>query len=84
MNRTPNLNGQNLDALLQMAGRKIGADPAKLKAQLEQGAFDDVIKGLNAKQSAQINQLLSNPKALEQMLNTPGAQKMLKDLMGGR
>lgn len=79
-----NLDSKKLDELLGIAGRKLGADPQKLKSQLEQGAFDDVIKNLNSKQSNQLGQLLNNPKALEMMLSTPQAQKLLRDLMGGK
>lgn len=79
-----NLDSKKLNELIGMASQKLGTDPQKLKAQLEKGAFDDVIKNLNSKQSNQINQLLNNPKALEQVLNTPQAQKLLRDLMGGR
>ena len=75
MNNNPQMNKARLDMLLSMAGKKLGTDPSKLKSQLEQGAFD---------QAAQINRLLSNPQALEQLLNTPRAKQLLNELMGGK
>ena len=42
------------------------------------------LKGINQDQAAQINRLLSNPQALEQLLNTPRAKQLLNELMGGK
>lgn len=84
MNNNPQVNKARLDMLLSMAGKKLGTDPGKLRSQLERGAFDEALKGLDQNQAAQINHLLSNPKALEQMLNTPKAKQLLQELMGGK
>ena len=84
MNNNPQMNKARLDMLLSMAGKKLGTDPSKLKSQLEQGAFDAALKGINQDQAAQINRLLSNPQALEQLLNTPRAKQLLNELMGGK
>lgn len=84
-----NMNNQNIspetiNQLLNLAGQKMGTDPMKLKAQLEQGAFSDVLGKLPKGQGEMVSSMLNNPAALEKMLNTPKAQQMLKDLMGGR
>lgn len=80
----PNMSSEMLNQLLQVAGRKMGTDPMKLKNQLERGAFSDVLGSLPQDQSEMVQNMLQNPKALEQLLNTPKAQQLLKDLMGGR
>lgn len=75
---------ETINQLLNLAGQRMGTDPMKLKAQLEQGAFSDVLGKLPKGQSDMVSSMLNNPAALEKMLNTPKAQQMLKDLMGGR
>ncbi len=84
LNNTPDLSPDKMEQLLQLAGKKMGTDPRKLQQQLEQGAFDDAIRGLNQNQQAMFHQVLQDPKALEQLLSTPKAQQLLRTLMGGK
>jgi len=84
LNNTPNISKETLDQMLNMAGRKMGTDPMKLKEQLEKGAFHEALGKIPPRQSAQINQVLNDPKALEQLLSSPKAQQMLRGLMGGK
>ncbi|MEG0899115.1 MAG: hypothetical protein RSD67_00020 [Oscillospiraceae bacterium] len=83
MNNT-NLNPDQLNNLLNIAGKKLGTDPNQLRKNLESGKMNDVIKNMSPAQAAKINQLMSNPKALELMLNTPQARELLKRLSGGK
>lgn len=84
MNQNPNLTPESIDKLLAVAGAKLGTDPKKLRAQFEQGAFDDVLRRLPKGKSEMVSNLMQNPKAMEQMLNTPQAQQLLRNLMGGK
>ncbi|HAN44668.1 MAG TPA: hypothetical protein DCP97_04680 [Ruminococcaceae bacterium] len=84
MNNDFNLSNEQINQLLNMAASKLGKDPQELRSQLEQGAFDNVINGLNSSQSNQIRNLLNNPKALEMMLNNPQVKQLLTQLMGGK
>ena len=76
-----NVNRDKLNIMLQMAANKLGLDPQKLQNQLEQGVFNEALSRLGGDQSAYVNRLISNPKALEQMLNNPQVKKALEDLM---
>lgn len=84
MPNTPNISPEKLNELLNLAGKKMGTDPMKLKNQLEQGAFNDVLKNVSPQQSQNINKVLSDPKALEALLNSPKAKLLLQSLMGGK
>lgn len=84
MQNNQNISPETINKLLAMAGQKMGTDPMKLKSQLEAGAFEDVIKKMPKGQSTMVNSMLNNPQALQELLNSPKAQKLLKDLMGGR
>lgn len=79
-----NLSQDNFNALLQMAGKKLGKDPEELKAQLESGNVDNLTRGLDAKSAKQLNSVLSNPKLLEAMMNSDQVKKLLSGLAGGQ
>lgn len=79
-----NLPDDKLNALLAMAGKKLGKDPAELKDQLESGKLDSVLGGMDPKAAGQINSLLKNPKALEAMLGNEQVRNMLGGMLGGK
>lgn len=84
MNQQPpnGMNPEKMNALLGMAGKKLGKDPRQLRAQLENGQLNQVLGNLDPQRAAQINQLLNNPQQLEQMLNSPQVKSLLNGLMG--
>ena len=84
LNNTPNLSNDTIQQMLKMAGEKMGTDPVKLRRQLEQGAFQEALGKIPSGQSARIQQVLNDPKALEALLNSPKAKQMLQNLMGGK
>jgi hypothetical protein len=77
-----NLSQDQMDSLMQMAGKKMGTDPQKLKEQMQSGQMDGILKNLNPNQQAQIQNLMNNPAAIEQLMNSPKVQMLLKGLMG--
>ncbi|MCI8624622.1 MAG: hypothetical protein HFG26_13320 [Provencibacterium sp.] len=70
-----------MNALLGIAGKQLGTDPQRLKAQLEGGQITEALKGLDPQKSAQINQILQNPQQLEKLLNSPQVKSLLNTLM---
>lgn len=84
MKSTPDLSPEKMEELLRIAGKQMGTDPRKLQQQLEQGIFTDALKGMNQGQQQMFQQVVNDPKALEQLLNTPKAQQILRALMGGK
>lgn len=76
-----NLSPDQMNALLGMASKKMGADPQRLKQQMESGQTDALLSALPADKQAQISALLQNPKAIEQMMQNPLVKQLLKGLM---
>ncbi len=84
MNHNSNFSENQLDALIRLAGKKMGTDPQKLKQQMENGQMDGILKNLNANQQAQFQNLVNNPAAIQQLMENPNMQALLKNLMGGK
>ncbi len=81
MNNNMNFSDNQLNRLMQMAGKKMGTDPEKLKQQMESGNMDAIFKNLNENQRAQLMNFMNNPQAIEQLMSNPKIQTLLKDLM---
>ena len=77
-----NISPDQMDSLLALAGKKMGKDPEKLREQMQSGQMDGILKTLNPNQQAQIQILMNNPAAIEQLMNSPKVQMLLKGLMG--
>lgn len=77
-----NLSQQQMDALLKLAGQRMGTDPAALRQQMQSGRVDGLLNGLPQDKQAQLGALMQNPAALEQLMQNPKVQQLLKGLMG--
>ena len=75
---------QQLNQLLQMASKKMGTTPEELKHKLETNNVEETLKHINKNDAAKIQQVLSNPTLAKQLLNSPQAQAILKNVMGGK
>lgn len=76
------LSPSQMDALLAMAGKKMGADPQKLKQQMQDGQTNALLGALPKDKQAQISALMQNPQAVEQFMQNPKVQQLLQGLMG--
>ena len=77
-----NLSEMKKNALLQMAGNKLGTDPAALKEKLESGQVNDLVAGLSPQQKEQLNAYLQNPQALSALFGSEQVQSLIKSLGG--
>jgi len=77
-----NLNEMKKNALLQMASKKLGADPVQLKQKLESGEVEEIVNNLTPEQKEQLNSLLQNPQALSALLGSDQMQNLIKNLGG--
>ena len=84
MNNNFDLTPEQTRRLLNIAGQKLGADPAQLQQQLESGRLNDLLGKMDPQQSARLSQLLKDPEALKQTLSSPAVRLMLNNLLGGR
>jgi len=71
------------NALLQMAGKQLGKDPAELKQKLESGQVQDVVNSLSDEQKQKLQSVLQNPQQLSALLGSEQVQNLLK-AMGNR
>ena len=79
-----NINNNQINSMLNMAGKKMGTNPEELKKKLEEGNLNDIVKNMSPNQAETLNNILSNPKAIEQIMNSKQAQELLKKLSGGK
>lgn len=62
----------------------MGIDPQKLKQQMESGQMDGILDNLNSNQQAQMKNLMSNPKAVQQLMENPKLQALIRNLTGNK
>lgn len=81
MAQNSNLSPETLNAMLKMAGSKLGMSPEQLKSTLtDPKKADALLCQLGLKKPAQ-----DNRQSIEELLNqNPRAKKMLNDLLGGK
>lgn len=84
MNQLNNLSSEQINALLAMAGKKLGRDPQQLRAELESGKLDKLMNGMDSASAKKVNQVLQDPEALKAALNNDKVKAVLNSLLGGR
>lgn len=77
------LSDEKMAALLNMAGKKLGQDPAQLRDQLESGNLGNLLKNMDPKSADKVNAVLKDPKALEALMANDQVKNLLSSLMGG-
>ena len=75
-----NLSDDKVSSLLGLAGKKLGKDPEALREQLQTGDVNSVLSGLDEKSAARVQSVLSNPKAIESLMNNPQLQQLISGL----
>lgn len=83
-NLPPNITPQQANALLALAGQKLGRDPQTLKSQLESGQLNALLQGMPAQQQQKLAALLNNQQAVSQLLENPQIRQMISQLTKGR
>lgn len=69
--------------MLDALSKKMGTTPQDLKQSAQNGQLDRIIRSLNPNDSQKLQEVLQNPEAANQLLNSPQAQQLIKKLMGG-
>ena len=70
-----------MEALLQTVSAKLGVPPETLREELAAGRFDSAFAGLKPQEQAAFRQVLSNPKKLDQIMNSKQARAIYDRLM---
>lgn len=85
MNINPNnMSPDKLNMLLNMAGKRLGVNPNALKSSLQNGDLGSAVNGMSPDAAQKFNNIVSNPKELEKLMNSPQAQELIKKLMEGK
>jgi len=74
-----NMSDDKMNSLLNMAGQKLGKSPNELREQLQSGNMDALLKNLDPKSASKVQSVLSNPKALEALMQN----EQIRNLLGG-
>ena len=77
-----NIPGDKMDNLLNLAGKKLGQDPAALKSQLESGNISDIMAKLDPKTREQAASVINNPAQLESLMANEKIKKLFSSFMG--
>lgn len=75
-----NADQKQMEQLIKVVSAKLGISPESLKKDLESGKFDSALKSMKPSEAAAFNRMISNPKLLEQFMNTPQAQALYSKL----
>ncbi len=75
-----NVNRDKLQSALKNAANENGLNADRLNGAINSGKMENVLKSLNAEQAAKLKQVLNDKQALNNILNSPQARRILKDL----
>lgn len=75
---------KQINDLIKNVSRRLGESPDKLKSALKSRNLNEIIKGLNPKESEKIKKALDDKDTASRLLSSPQAQKLLKNLMGDK
>lgn len=78
----PQLNPTQVEQLLQTLAAQLRCDPNQLRQQLQNGNFGAVASSLNPNDAQQVQNLLKNPKQLQQVMNSAEMKELLRKLQG--
>jgi hypothetical protein len=79
-----NISGQQADAMLSMAAKRLGKTPDELKRQLRGGDMSALTESLSEGQKQQVASMLRDPAAMQQFLQNPQVRQLLDRLAKGR
>ena len=75
-----NLDPQQVNRLLETVSKKVDIPPQQLKAELESGKYDKVLKNLNQKDASMLQKVLQNPKMVDKLMRSPQANALYEKL----
>lgn len=74
---------EQISVLLKIASARLGKDPIMLRQELENGSYDNILKGVGADKQ-KLQELLQDKKGLESLLSSPEVKTILKEIIGGQ
>lgn len=77
-----NLDSDKLNELFEIAGKKMGISPEKLKEKYKNGISDSVIGNIDINNPESVNELLKSPGVQEKLKQNKKAAEIIKMLLG--
>lgn len=75
---------KQIQNILNSLSQKLGENPDKLKANMQNGDMSKVFNNMDRKQAERVQSILNDREKTEKLLSTPQAQALLKKLMGDK
>ncbi len=76
----PQLSPAQMDQLIRTLAGQLRCDPDQLRQQLQSGNYGAVTSSMNQNDAQQVQNLLKNPKQLQQVMNSPEMKELLRKL----
>lgn len=78
----PQLSPAQMNQLIQTLAAQLHCSPDQLRQQLQSGNFGAVTASLNQNDARQVQNLLRDPRQLQQIMNSPEMKELLRKLQG--
>ena len=75
---------EKMDALLKLAGEKMGVDPSLLQKAAQNGQLDGLLSKMKPSDADTIQEALTDKKTAEKLLSSPQAKALLEQLLQGK
>ncbi|MEE1282134.1 MAG: hypothetical protein UHK60_07805 [Acutalibacteraceae bacterium] len=75
---------KQIQDILNSLSQRLGENPDKLKANIQNGNMSKMFNNMDKKQADKIQSILNDKEKTEKLLSTPQAQALLKKLMGDK
>lgn len=79
-----NNNNNNLDILLNKVSKYLGKTPQEVKLAAKTGNTSDILSNLSKNDAEHIKKIITDKNLTEKLLSTKEAQRLVKDVFGGK
>ena len=70
----------SMEKIIQLASRKLGVSPEKLKSTVESVNVEDMLGSMRKEDADKLKNLMQNKSAREKLLSSPEAAKIIKNM----
>ena len=81
MSNPVNLDPRQVEVLLQSLAQQMGCSPESLRQQLQSGNISGITSSMG-ESGRQVQQLLKDPRQLQQAMNSPQMRELLRRIQG--
>lgn len=75
---------KNVENLLNKVSKYLGKNPEEIKNAAKNGNIKSVLSNLSSKDAKNIEKIVTDKNLAEKLLSTKEAQKLVKDVFGGK